>query len=370
MDISKILEEPLVVSPEDSVSKVASAMLRQRRHEALAVKDNSFRGIVLVSDIVKKNIQNPEKTKIDSFIKNVEVVFPETSILDAVNSILINNFKSLPVKSPKEKKLYIVSKVNIMKSLREESILKRITAKQIMNFPYCISRTDTVATAKAIVRDMEISSIPVINEDSRTEGLIETIDLLRVSIHSMEKASLGEEAGEKKSVKNVYASSVMQKDYAKAELDTPAYKLIDILSKAKIPTVIIEEDNKLIGMVTPRDILKLLGGQTEGVYVTISGIQKEDDFIKSVIDEEITHEVKKLAKIIPIQYLNVHVNKHEKDGKRAKYSIKTRLVTHKGAFFAHDFAWDITKAVRGVLKKLEKEMLKKEGKKNLYGRAP
>jgi len=370
MDISKLLEEPLVVKPEDSVSRVASAMLSQRRHEAVVMKNGSFMGIVLVSDIVKKNIQNPEKTKIDSFVKNVEFVFPETSVYDAINSILINNFKSLPVESHRDRKLFIVSKISLMKAVKDASIFKRITAKQIMNFPYCISRNDTIITAKSLIRDMEISAIPVVGENNKIEGVVETIDLLNMSIHSMQKTSRGEEVGEKKSIKNVYASSIMQKNITKASLETPVIKLISLLSSSKTPVVIIEENDKLIGMVTPRDILKLLGGQTEGVYITISGIQKEDGFIKSVVDEEITHEIKKLAKILPIQYLAVNVNKHEKDGKRVKYSIKSRLVTQKGAFFAHDFAWDITKAIRGMLHKLEKEMIKKTGKETLYGRAP
>ena len=370
MDISKILEEPLIVKYNDSVSKVASRMIRERKHEALVLKDKSFEGIILSNDIVKRNIPNPDKMKINLFIRNVETFYPDTSTEDAINEILINNFKSLPVKSADSKDLFIVTKIALMNNLKNEAIIKKRVAKEIMNFPFCIDRKDTIATAKSIVKDMDMSAIPIIDEENNTFGVIETVDLLKASIHSAEKSERGEEAGEKKSIKNVFASSIMQKNFPKASLDAPIKQLIDKLAKSKIHVVIIEEDGKFVGMVTPRDILKLFSPRKEGVYVTINGIQKEDDFIKSVIDEEITNEVKKLAKILPIQYFVINVKKHDEDGKRSKYSIKSRLITQKGAFFAHDFAWDITKAIRGMLHKLEREIVKKTRKEDVYTRAP
>ena len=51
---------------------------------------------------------------------------------------------------------------------------------------------------------------------------------------------------------------------------------------------------------------------------------------------------------------------------RAKYSVKARLITEKGSFFADDHAWDITKAVRGVLQKFEAEISKKVGKSRTF----
>lgn len=369
MDISKILEEPLIVEPEDSVNKVASKLLSQRKHEALVVKDKKIQGIILVNDLVKRNIQNPEKTKINSFIRKVDVAFPETSVQDAINSILINNFKSLPVESYEDDRIFIVTKINLMKTLKGD-IPKGKTAKDIMNYPYCISNDDTISTAKSILKTMDISVIPVVNKNSKVGGVIETIDLLKTTMISFPKPVRGEEVGEKKTIKNVTASSIMQKNIPRAAPETPLNKIIDLLVSEKMPVVIIEENEKLAGIITPRDILKLFGGQREGVYVTISGIHKEDDFIKTVIDEEITNEIKKLAKKLPIQYLAVNIDKYKKDGKRAKYTVKSRLVTQKGAFFSQDFAWDITKAIRGMLHKLEKEIIKKTGKRNVYTRAP
>ena len=107
-------------------------------------------------------------------------------------------------------------------------------------------------------------------------------------------------------------------------------------------------------------------GQVAGVNVRISGQQKEDDFIKSVVDEQLRNEIRKLGKLLPINSMNLHIDRHREAGKRVKYSVKGKLMTEMGMFFANDHAWDLTQATRGVLSKLEKEVIKKIDKKRLY----
>ena len=98
------------------------------------------------------------------------------------------------------------------------------------------------------------------------------------------------------------------------------------------------------------------------MYVETAGFQDEDEFIKSVIDNEITREVRLLAKLAHIDYMTLHLSKYNEAGRRTKFSVHGKLITNIGMFFAQDYAWDLTQAVRGVLQKLEKEVQKKRGK--------
>jgi ribosome-associated translation inhibitor RaiA len=114
-------------------------------------------------------------------------------------------------------------------------------------------------------------------------------------------------------------------------------------------------------MIAPGDVLKLLGKEVKGAYVTISGIEDEDDFIKSVIYQEIESTLKKINKFYPVNYLVVHADKYG-TGKRTKHSIKARLATEKGFFFTHGRAWDLAQAVKAALANLEKETIKRKEK--------
>ncbi len=108
----------------------------------------------------------------------------------------------------------------------------------------------------------------------------------------------------------------------------------------------------------------------DGVNVTVSGIHDEDEFMRSKVNEEISHAVKKLGSIVPLSGFVMHVRKYHETGNKKKYSVQARLVTEEGNFFSDDYAWDLTKAVKGALDKLEREVTHKSGKEKDRIRGP
>ena len=108
----------------------------------------------------------------------------------------------------------------------------------------------------------------------------------------------------------------------------------------------------------------------KGIHVTVSGIEEEDEFTRMIVHEEIQRELKKLDKMIPVSSFSMHVRKYRKEGKRKKYSIHARMMTAKWDFFADEHEWDLTKATKGVLEKIEKEFIRKEEKTRTRGRGP
>jgi len=98
--------------------------------------------------------------------------------------------------------------------------------------------------------------------------------------------------------------------------------------------------------------------------ITISGHKKEDPLTTMTIDKQIRNELPRLERYSHIQELKIHIDRYKESGKRVKYSVKANLMTDRGAFFAHDHAWEVGKAIRGVLDKLEREVTKKAEKMN------
>lgn len=96
--------------------------------------------------------------------------------------------------------------------------------------------------------------------------------------------------------------------------------------------------------------------------VSVSGHHKEDPLSHMIIDKQVRNELERLNRLLPVQDIQVHIDRYKETGKRVKYSIKLRLMTDKGLFFSHDHAWDLAKALSGALKKLEREVVKKKEK--------
>ncbi len=359
MNLLDISEPALILEPGERVSRAISRMVRLRKPDALVVSGGKLIGILTAKDLAKRKIDNPDQAGISRFIKGISPALPDTPIREAVNSILINDHSALPLVRGEE--FLLVTKLGILNAIKSDPGLKGKTAGDIMRFPYSISSSDSIATAASVLRETGVSRLPVLNEKSGCEGLLEALDILNSNI-PIKRQKRGEEAGEKKRLRSATTLSLLQKNVPLARPDTPVREIIKSMLEKGIPTAIVEEDGKVTGVVTPKLILKLLGKPVEGVYVRISGLQGEDEFIKRVVDEEIGNEIRKLARFFHIDHMAMHVDRYNESGRRVKYSLKASLITEKGYFFAKDHDWDITKAVRGVLKKFEKEMIKKKEK--------
>lgn len=358
VEVKDVLEKPLVVRPGETVSQVASKMISQRRHEAVAFdSQNRFLGIVLARDLVKKRVSDPHKAKIDQFITEENPLLPGTDLDEIINAFLVNDYKTIPMK--KDGQVMLLTKMDVLKLLKGNQEIKGKTAADVMNFPYCINATESLSTARSIIKEMNVSRLPVLKA-GKVEGMVDALDLLSPIVKG-EVTKRGEPSEERTHMDGVPASAFMRRNFPTAEAETPLASIIDLIVKNE-SAVVVERDGKLLGMVTPGDVLKLLGKQVKGAYVTISGVQEEDDFTKSLLYKEIEATLRKINKIYPVNYFVAHLDKYNESGKRVKYSIKARLATGKGFFFAHDHDWDITKAMKGVLAHLEEEVIKRKEK--------
>jgi len=205
---------------------------------------------------------------------------------------------------------------------------------------------------------MNVSRLPVL-KDGKVEGMIDAVDLLGPIVKG-ETNKRGEPDEERTHMDSVPASTFMRKNFPVAEANTPLGKVVDSILRTQ-SAVVVERDGKLLGIVTPGDVLKLLGKEVKGAYVTVSGMEDEDDMVKDVIYGEIEACLKKINRIYPVNYLVVHADRYG-TGKKTKHLIKVRLATDRGFFFAQDHDWDLTKAMKGVLANLEKEVIKRKEK--------
>ena len=102
--------------------------------------------------------------------------------------------------------------------------------------------------------------------------------------------------------------------------------------------------------------------QVEGVHIRVSGLQEEDVFTRDGVYKEIVKTLKKVLAMARVSDLTLNVKKYHEEGSRKKYSVRIRLITDDGDFNSDDYEWDIFKAVKKTLEKLEREFFKKKSK--------
>lgn len=376
MPLSDFAEKPLVFDVKDRLSKVISKMYDQKKYDAFVFSRGEFVGIISAKDIVRKGFTDPETVKLGNLgglIRNVRVFGSETPVREIVNSFLINNYRCVPIENNGQ--VLSLSKLSLLKAVPPESF-KGKKASDVMFFPECVSASDPLSVVKSIFRTANAYRIAVIGTGNKVEGVVDDIDLLK-SFSERKRDTEGEKSGEKVHEMDIPISShlLMQGSFITASPQTDVRYVVHAMLDKNNDTVVVEEDGKLAGMITPREILKLVGAEIAGVYVNIAGIQNEDSFLQDVVDSEIRSAIRKLGKVVHIHYMTINVKKRGTTGKSSSYKIKTKrtnyivrgkLVSNKGAFFAEDSSWDLTKATQGTLKKLEKEVLKKVGRERVF----
>lgn len=362
MDLLDVAEEPLIFRPDEVLSKVASKMYELRKYEALVFKDNKYLGVIAARDLIKKSTGDPNRTKLanlKSVIQRLTPFEPTAGFTDVVGSVLVNNYRSIPVGD--DNGLFVLTKLGLLKLMPKEA-LRGKTAKDVMVFPPTLTAGDSISVAKSLFKQSHVYRLAVVSKAGKVEGIIDALDMLKFFIDKERSHDLREGSGEKINLGSISASSrIFVHDMERVLPDTAIAQVANIMINKNQETVVVEDRGKFLGLITPRDILRLVGKPVSGIYINISGMHDEDDFIKTIVDEEIRTELTKLGKVVNVHYLTMNVKKYGQ-GRRVKYAVHGKLVANKGMFFSEGVAWDLTKATKLALKKIEREVLKKTGK--------
>lgn len=361
MELQDVIEETFLVNPNDTLSHVASEMSNREKHEAF-VFDVGVKGIVTADDIVKRRVSDPQKTKISYFMKPISPFSVNTSVGDIINYMLVSEYRSVPIEKGGE--IYAVTKPKLLKFVKDE-VFEGKRAKDVMYTPYCASEDDTISTVVSVMKDLGLNRIPIFDKNCKFTGIVDSLTLLDVLMEK-HRTKRGERFGEKMKLRDAGIGKFVRTDVIKVDDDTSLKQIVKMFSEKEICAVVVEKDGKFTGMITIKDLFKLIGKSLETVYVKITGLDEEDEFIKAKIDEMVENTISKLLKFTTVTYVAIHVDTMKTGGSRTKYSVHGRIVTEKGSFHASDSKWDPTKAIKLFLSKIEREVHKNIEKSRGY----
>ncbi len=353
MKLADVLEPATTVEPDESLTHIISKMLSEKRTEIFV----SGKKVKIVSsmDIIKKSIGDPQKMRISSFAKPVKIFTGDEPPEKLIDYMLITEYRTLAFK--KSGKLYALPKHKLLKFIDMRIFEKRRTG-DIVHMPFCARTNDTLASVKSAMKNLGLSRIPVVDEQERCVGVIDVLDILKL-VKEKSRVKFGERSGEKIRLGDVKVSPLFEEDTTRVKSDMSLKDLINLMYSKGVYTVVVEDDERFLGIITIRDILKLIGKSGKTIYMRISGLDEEDEFVKSKVNELVNRSIERLLKFVNINYIVINVDIYRKTGKRMKYSVHGRFVTNKGSFYASCYDWNPVKALRIFLEKIERVVLKK-----------
>jgi CBS domain-containing protein len=261
MQVKNLMSKTLITIDKDQSLADALKLLRKNRISRLPVLNNKeLVGIVSERDIAAKlgsskyESMPASRLHVSSVMVKDVISVPQTMQLDEVaNLMLENGIGSVPVMED-DKMVGIVSKADFV-TLAVDGECDKICTKDLMTKEVkTVSPSERLIHARRVSLDSKVGRLPVMDDDELV-GMITSKDLMRAFIDFRKKVP---EKYQKSQIKEVLVEDIMSTNLTVVSKDTCISDVAKIMMDTGYNGLPVVEDDKLIGIVTQTDILRLI----------------------------------------------------------------------------------------------------------------
>ncbi len=359
-----VMSKTFITATEDeNLSDVLAKLKKYNIHELPVIRKNRLVGLVSYDTIIKRR-NLPLSTKVEHIMSTPPKLSKDTSLTIVAESLMSSGFRLIPITSKGKKLAGVVSRMDLLKGIMQDKNLANTEISSLMTRePQCIQETDNISQARTLMKRLSMRTLPVLDDNERLVGVVGVKDIAKIWTPKT-KESRGELKGEKISL-DVEVKSIMNPDPIFIEKEGRVKEVIRLMQEHDISSVLITEDKKPIGIITPLDIIELLVRmkERESLYVQITGLEEEDAEVYDEMYELIHKYMSKINKIDKTRIFALHVVQYHDKSFVKEYELRARLSTEKQMFYAQSNGWDLMKALDDVLENLERRVTKEKDRR-------
>jgi len=362
----------ITAKPDDKVSDAIGLMGKHGIAEIPILSDGKVIGLVAEDMFVKKR-HLPFSTKLANIMSKPPNVKEGDDIVEVCELLLSSGYRGVPVRSQDRKYVGFVSRSDIIKKIPDiDELGKSIVGDYMTPSPSTIREHDTVIKAKNMMENIDEKVIPVTDKHGRLSGMVGIKDIIKES-RPVTRHEKGERSGEKDSPsKDLEIRSIMVTPPITTSPKESIHSAAKKMSEHNISTLVAVEDEDIKGILTQIDLIETIASfrESDQVYVQITGLEEDPDVYDQMY-QMVQKYLQKFNNVLKPLVLNIHVVTHRTEGHEKKYSIRLRLNTDRGMYYAKKFDWNIMRALDDGLTSLRKKIFQdKEKKLDRYRQHP
>ncbi|MEL9999473.1 MAG: CBS domain-containing protein [Thermoplasmata archaeon] len=363
-------KNPVYVHVDDVLSKVLSVLKENGVHEVPVVDEKMrVRGYFDYENLMRKR-NVPLTAKISTLMIYPPKVEENFTVLEAIKIMVDNGLRSLPVTKVNDILAGLVSRTDFTKALLNFPDYVNIKISQIMvKDPITVREDDNIYVAIEKMRNLNEMTLPVVDSHEHLKGMIQIDDISTAMWRLKKRLKMGEYKGQKE--KKEFKVGDFISPPVSVEMNKKLKDVIETMLKMKsYIVVIVNDENKPVGIVTQKDIIEnfVKRKEEENVFVQITGFETEDPSVYDSIYTIVEKYLKKINKFENYrpQSLTFHVEEHRPTSNEIEYSLRARLVTEKKVFYKSDHDYNIFSLFDTVMNALYRAVRKdKEREKEL-----
>jgi CBS domain-containing protein/ribosome-associated translation inhibitor RaiA len=341
--------------------KIRAAFEESNPRAIVVTDDGEYAGIVTERQILQSHVE--DNTKASAFMRSAPRIDRSTGVRDVARMLVEGGTMAAPVFEDDELSGVITTDA-ILEAVLEH--LDAITVDQIYTDDVITINVDTtVGRAINLLREHGISRLPVLADDGRLEGVVTTHDLRDVIIRDMDKATVGDRAGDIERILDIPVYDVMNSPVQTTDREEAVSAAVSRMLEYDYNGLIVtadENDRQVDGVITKTDVLRALTfTEEEHMDVQITNVSLLDTISREDIRADITSVTDKYRRM-QVHHAHVRFQKHkEKLRGTPLIQCQIRVRTNRGQVAGSGEGYGADAAFHVALDKLERNVLEMKG---------
>ncbi|MFH0954634.1 MAG: CBS domain-containing protein [Candidatus Micrarchaeota archaeon] len=370
---SKIVASDLVsqnfisAKGSDFLSQLAGVFLKKNQNHALVFDESGVYLGATTKDFLLKKHTDFAGVKLKSVVKSTPVLYADDSLVNIAGLMFSSEARVLPVFEGK-KLLGAVFASDVIRQVERLDSAGSLHVSDVASFPSTIIlETASVEQAISLMREKKVNRLPLVSSSGKLTGLFSFSDLMKnVALHEHTRPRGKGSESARSADSGVLQSPI--KSFASSEpfVCQPNDSMSAVLSKmgknGVSSLVVVDQLSKPSGIITTRDLLKLLVNSKE-TKRNISFVDKPalDEIDGAVLDKTVADFFDKMSVRFSSELLlTVHFKKELAKGTHQIHDVHCHMNGPGLKLSSSAQNWKLLSAVQDALKALQSEVRKKK----------
>ncbi len=363
MKISEIMiREVKTIDIHETVTKALSLMEKEHLNELPALSGGKLKGLITFHSIITYPKYSKNLT-VNKLIFKTPELKEDDELITALKYMKEVGVQGLPVTRGDEL-IGFVSDYDILNLLKNE--LKGTVNDFMKQLPPVLNEKDNIARAKKLFYYNKVKSLPVVSNNKLIGVLLEE-DLLKLFKPHEGMGYSVSGSGDSTKLLNTSIKGVLNKNYETVIAGENIIKVIDLMLKNHLTSIIvIDDENEPIGYLERFELIKHLYNERKprGVLLEFTGLELDyptNALLTKVVQDhlnKINNLAKNLSKI-KIQIKSLHAG----EGIR-KFELTVKIILQSGKIHRNTkVGYALRETLDEALTNIER-LMKKNYKKN------
>ena len=358
---SAIKSDFLTFDTEQVLSEVIGKLRQYEQRHGLVFKKDKYLGILERKRLLRSRF-DASRAKIDGYIHHTPIINEHADIIEAAYTMYLSDADFLPVESNKKiiGVLTALDLAALAAELPETKSYRVKDAKLVKVDP--LHKDDPISTAIKVMYKKRVDQVSVF-EAGKLYGVVSFRDILKrylawapnKEVSAKFSKDLGGSKGgegEKSNLALLPVSSFSTTENmvtidGKAKLRDA----VETMMKKNVSSVIVMEGSDVAGLLTLKNILRLIGSLQipQNFNIRFVGLNDAglDPYQKNNIKKITSNEAFKLQRAINNEFsLVIHIKDYTKSQRERKYSVTLRLEFPSQLITATQYDWRVETALR------------------------